>query len=219
MNDIQIANLMVKVADAIAAKDSKYGLDEPTEEIDLNDLGKDVPPSKDQRDVAFDTSKSGGFMRKMAITPRVAKQIANPGDKILDFGAGSGIPYTKEYRALGLDVRAYDFGKGWDAGLSPDEVDTDPFHGEYDLVFASSVLNVSSNRSMLEDTLNDIRRAIKPGGHAVFNYPKEPRKWKTSKFPKGVPAKVVKLIITGVFGHYPVLIWGDKESPVWMVGV
>lgn len=214
----RLADLLDTTARRIVLSAGSAGDSDPDALVSLDDVGDDLPVTEDPRDIAFRTSKSGGFMRRGALTPRVVENVADPSDKILDFGAGAGTPYTLQLRQDGLDVKAYDFGASWTTGLDPTTVDTDPFHQSYDLTFASNVINVSSSRAMLIDTLEQIRSTIKPGGTAIFNYPKEPRKWRTSAFPKGVPAKYVRLLVEQVFGHFPVLLWGSKSEPVWQVG-
>jgi SAM-dependent methyltransferase len=204
MNDNQIASILLKAANLLeAAGKPQYSLD---------DLGNDLPVG-DAEKVAFDTSKRGGMVDAAAVVPRIVMGLAGPEDKILDFGAGLRITQTKLLRDHGLDVTAYDFPKFMD----PNVHDIDALSRQYDIVFASNVLNVSSSKEMLLQTLRLINGAVKPGGIAVFNYPAEPRKWKTDKYPRGIPAQIVALLVKQVFGHDPTVVHGSNSVPVWRV--
>jgi hypothetical protein len=104
--------------------------------------------------------------------PRVVGEMAKPGMTILDFGAGKEAIHVHMLRAKGLDVTAYDFGANVRLGLH----DPDALSRQYDLVYASNVLNVQSSLEMLHGTVAQIAGATKDEGHVVVNLPREPRK-------------------------------------------
>ena len=124
---------------------------------------------------------------------------------ILDFGSGPAAVQTLALRDAGFkNVSAYDFGVNTRDGIQ----DPDAINKKYDVVFASNVLNVSSDEEMLRETLRDIKKAAK--NEIVFNYPSSPRK-------SGLNAQEVKDIIIDEYGVEPELVSGTKSAPVWKV--
>lgn len=124
---------------------------------------------------------------------------------ILDFGSGPAAVQTLALRDAGFkNVSAYDFGVNTRDGIQ----DPDALNKKYDVVFASNVLNVSSDEEMLRETLRDIKKAAK--NEIVFNYPSSPRK-------SGLNAQEVKDIIIDEYEVEPELVSGTKSAPVWKV--
>lgn len=124
---------------------------------------------------------------------------------ILDFGSGPAAVQTLALRDAGFkNVSAYDFGVNTRDGIQ----DPDALNKKYDVVFASNVLNVSSDEEMLRETLRDIKKAAK--NEIVFNYPSSPRK-------SGLNAQEVRDIIIDEYGVEPELVSGTKSAPVWKV--
>lgn len=124
---------------------------------------------------------------------------------ILDFGSGPAAVQTLALRDAGFkNVSAYDFGVNTRDGIQ----DPDALNKKYDVVFASNVLNVSSDEEMLRETLRDIKKAAK--NEIVFNYPSSPRK-------SGLNAQEVRDIIIDEYGVEPELVSGTKSVPVWKV--
>lgn len=124
---------------------------------------------------------------------------------ILDFGSGPAAVQTLALRDAGFkNVSAYDFGVNTRDGIQ----DPDALNKKYDVVFASNVLNVSSDEEMLRETLKDIKKAAK--NEIVFNYPSSPRK-------SGLNAQEVRDIIIDEYGVEPELVSGTKSAPVWKV--
>ena len=124
---------------------------------------------------------------------------------ILDFGSGPAAVQTLALRDAGFkNVSAYDFGVNTRDGIQ----DPDALNKKYDVVFASNVLNVSSDEEMLRETLRDIKKAAK--NEIIFNYPSSPRK-------SGLNAQEVKDIIIDEYGVEPELVSGTKSAPVWKV--
>lgn len=124
---------------------------------------------------------------------------------ILDFGSGPAAVQTLALRDAGFkNVSAYDFGVNTRDGIQ----DPDALNKKYDVVFASNVLNVSSDEEMLRETLRDIKKAAK--NEIVFNYPSSPRK-------SGLNAQEVRDIIIDEYGVEPELVSGTKSVPVWKI--
>lgn len=122
--------------------------------------------------VANATSRSGGAIGKGALVPKLARRMASKQDRILDFGAGKTAQHTQQLRQAGYNVTAHDFGDNSQPGIH----DPNALKREYDLVFASNVLNVQSSPEMLNKTLGQIAGATKPGKAAIANFPASPRK-------------------------------------------
>lgn len=142
-----------------------------------------------------------------AIVPKYVAATTDKDASILDFGAGSAAIHTIELMNQGFtNVTAYDFGNNVVEGIH----DPHALANEYQTVFASNVLNVSSNEEMLRDTLADIWGCVKPGGRAVFNYPSSPRKG-------GFTTQEVADIIQDVTGKVPEKCGGTNSAPIWEV--
>jgi SAM-dependent methyltransferase len=106
-----------------------------------------------------------------AVVPRVVAGAARPGDRILDYGAGTAAVHARELAARGLDVTAYDIGGNFDPAVH----DPRALSRTYDLVYASNVINVQPDAFRLELLLDAVAAVLRPGGRFVANYP-EPRK-------------------------------------------
>lgn len=124
---------------------------------------------------------------------------------ILDFGAGKDAVQTQALKQNGFEnVTAYDFGVNVKNGVH----DPNALNKKYDVVFASNVLNVSSDEEMLRETLRDINKAA--AKTIIFNYPSSPRK-------AGLSTKEVEDIIVDEYGIKPTVVVGPKSSPVWRI--
>ena len=80
---------------------------------------------------------------------------------------------------------------------------------QYDIVFASNVLNVQSSLQMLFETLNQIKQAMNNNGEFICNYPQSPRKMDL----KGTD---IEEILFSMFGFIE-RVGGTKSAPVWKV--
>ena len=132
-----------------------------------------IPESYTQKQmrVANQTSRNSGAIGKKAITPAYVKTITGKKHKILDFGSGRDAAHTKALRKTGRNVTAHEFGANVNKNHNPKALKK-----KYDTVFASNVLNTSSSRKMLSDTLDQMHSAVAPGGALVANLPLSPRK-------------------------------------------
>ncbi len=129
--------------------------------------------TQEEMQMANKTSRHGGFSMN-AVTPKYIASIAKVSDSILDFGAGKDAVHTKFLQETHhLNVVAHEFG----ANLNENH-DSTALNNDYDIVFASNVINVQTSMTMLNTTLTQIFGASK--GIVVFNYPKTPRKLELS---------------------------------------
>ncbi len=141
----------------------------------------------DELEIANRTSRSQGAVGAKALVPRIVRDWIQPTDRVLDFGAGKDAAHAQRLKAEGYDVTAHEFGKNQQAGLhDPNALQ----NGPYDVAYASNVLNVQSNVKMLTRTLMQIRRALKPGGIFIANFPKQPRKMGRDFTPADMTAKI-----------------------------
>lgn len=126
--------------------------------------------SDEEISIANATCRDSGAVGKNAIVPRFVADMAEPGDSILDFGAGPKAIHATALRNKGFSVDSIDFG----SNLNPEVHNLKCFEIKYDIVFASNVLNVQSNLKMLKKTLLNISEMC--ADRFVFNYPPSPRK-------------------------------------------
>ncbi|NLB54711.1 MAG: class I SAM-dependent methyltransferase [Lentisphaerae bacterium] len=106
------------------------------------------------------------------VVPKNLPFFAKKTDKILDFGAGFHGRHTLWLRQQGFDVTAYDCGINVQPGLH----DSDALNRQYDIVFASNVLNVQPTVPHLIRVLDQTFGLIKSGGIFFCNFPSTPRK-------------------------------------------
>lgn len=161
--------------------------------------------------IANSTSRTNGASAVNSdgtIRSVVGRYVMNNIDKnasILDFGAGKDAVQTKALRDSGFeDITAYDFGVNVKDGIH----DPKALDKKYDVVFASNVLNVSTDEEMLRETLKDIMKAAK--STIIFNYPGSPRK-------AGLTTDEVADIIEDEYGIKPQVAVGPKSTPVWRI--
>lgn len=162
--------------------------------------------------IANATSRSSGASVRnkdgslRAVVPKYVESIARKEDKILDYGAGKGAVHTLYLRENGFDCTAYDFGD------NVTEVhDKDALTKEYDIVYASNVLNVCSSHTMLVNVIKEIYNAIKENGIAIMNYPDNPRKANFTEHD-------IRCAIAYVFASTEIeRVGGTKSAPVWKI--
>jgi hypothetical protein len=126
----------------------------------------------------------------------------NKNAKVLDYGAGKAALHTQFLRDKGYSVDAHEFGNNVVPGLH----EPGALNKQYDVVFASNVLNVQSSLQMLQKTLDQIAAATSDQGCAIVNYPLDPRYG-------GFPAKVVKAELESRFQTVEIL--EKKLGPVF----
>lgn len=162
------------------------------------------PMSPESIRIANKTSRSGGAVSAKAIVPRYVASIACPSLAILDFGAGKDAVHTKRLRSRGLNVTAHDFGGNFHEGTH----DGKALLKQYDIVFASNVINTLDNGDALWETFYSLWQAVRPGGRLVMNYPESPRKLDASP-------NMIKLLFAIVTGHTLTKVGGTKRAPIW----
>ena len=145
-------------------------------------------PSDDELNIARKTSrtqryspdkiKGRGFGE--AVVPSFAIELANKNDTILDFGAGKHPYYVLKYRDLGYNIYGWDLPESmsfWEQEYPNEDIKPKGLNHQFDLVYASNVLNVAPNENFLRNlTLNYILKALKSNGTFIGNFPLNPRK-------------------------------------------
>lgn len=139
-----------------------------------------------------------------AVVPLFIEKNINKNKTILDFGAGKGATSTKYLLGKGFEVTAYDL---W-CGDGDELLDKYALNRQYDIVFASNVLNVQSSRKMLLETLNQIKSALNGNGEFICNYPVSPRKME-------MDSSEIEEILISVFPNVT-RVGGTKKAPIWM---
>lgn len=168
----------------------------------------DISPEEIMR--ANKSSRSSGAVGPKAITPRMVlqyiKDTGNEDIKILDFGSGKDAKHTYALRELGLDVTAHDFS----ANIRDEHHDPNALDREYDIIFASNVLNVQGSESMMRRTIEDILKTMTNDSVFIANFPGSPRYgFQTAKEAKDVLEDYFDLVVIhGSDG-------GRTSSPVW----
>lgn len=127
--------------------------------------------NKDYIKKANKSARSKGAIGKTSVVVKKLIDLKIPKDfKILDYGSGPDMVFTKELREKGYDVDAFDFGENFRDGMV-EKVQKN----YYDFIFASNVLNVWSDILMFSKRLNEIKNGLKKGGEFLANYPAKPR--------------------------------------------
>lgn len=160
--------------------------------------------------IAKATSRSAGASaikdgKIRAIVPLWVEQNIDKNKIILDFGTGKGATSTKYLLSKGFDVTAYDL---W-IGNGDELLDKFALNRQYDVVFASNVLNVQSSQSMLLETLTQIKNSIKDNGEFICNYPQSPRKMV-------ITTADIEEILCSTFSSVK-RVGGTKSAPIWKV--
>ena len=155
--------------------------------------------------IATRTARGAGVVGATAVVPRWVEGNVPKSKKVLDFGSGPPARHTMSLREKGYtDVTAHEFGDNVQEGVH----DPKALSKEYDVVFASNVLNVQSSEAMLKRTLKQIRDSVEKGGLAVFNYPASPRK-------AGLKVASVAGVIAEVFPGAVERVSQGSEAPMW----
>ena len=166
----------------------------------LKDINESFSP--EEMDVATATSRTVGAVGPRAVVPRAVRQFAKKKHSILDFGAGRYAAHAQMLSDEGYKVTAYDFGSNVTELHDPNAL-----HKQYDIVYASNVLNVQSSVDMLERTVAQIANSVKSGGIFIGNLPGAPRK------SPDVNADVLSEVLSKYFSNVE-RISGTKTVPV-----
>jgi len=118
------------------------------------------------------TSKNPGAVSNNAIVPRFVIKYVNKNDSILDYGAGRYPLHALRLKEKGYNVKSHDFGRNFNSELH----DGGALNLQYDVIYASNVLNVQSSEEMLISTIEQIIGLMKENSIFIANYPQTPRK-------------------------------------------
>jgi len=100
--------------------------------------------------------------------PKIVESIAKKTDKILDYGAGKDAFGTKYLREKGFNVTAHEIGANRVDGVH----DPKALNTRYDIVFASSVLNIQPEYTNILDIVLEVQALMVRGGKFICNLPK-----------------------------------------------
>jgi SAM-dependent methyltransferase len=117
------------------------------------------------------TCRTHGAIGARALVPQIVLQYADKKDTILDYGSGKHAVHAKSLGTRGYNITAHDFGDNFVKGTH----NPNALKHKYDMVYASNVMNVQTSQKMLDKTLDEIYRVLKPGGTFLCNYPQSPR--------------------------------------------
>jgi len=143
---------------------------------------------------------------KETVVSKAVREFIDKEDFILDFGAGKMANQARILKDEGYNVVAYDFGLNAIDGLH----DKNALRYKYDVVYASNVLNVQSSSEMMNTTLDQISKVLKPNGIFVANYTKTPRYMDMNA------NDLVNQYLSKYFSTVK-KVGGGSSDPVWMM--
>lgn len=147
------------------------------------------------------TARVAGAVGERAKVPRIVARLARKGlDCILDYGCGRDAMHVKSLLAEGFVVHGVDIGEN--------EQEEQPLGcGEYEVVYASNVLNVQPSLAGVRHVLEELRAFATHNGMVVVNYPQSPRK--AALHPAAIPTEIRR-----VFSNH--LNVGTAANPIWI---
>jgi len=153
------------------------------------------------------TSRNSLAVGAKAITPIKVRQyaglIGKANTTILDFGAGKAAAHTRAMLDDGFDCTAYEFGQNYNDDLHFKNA----LRYEYDIVFASNVLNVQTSTSMARKTIQQCYTATAHNGTFFANYPISPRKsFRTIVETEALLLEQFKIVVR---------VGGSATAPLW----
>jgi hypothetical protein len=150
------------------------------------------------------TARSKGCVGKNAVVPAMIahtlRRLALDGHNlrgrhILDYGSGKVPRHAMDITAkTGVKIDAYDIGTNFVEG-----VHVKPKARQYDLIYASNVINVLPSKGATVDALREMKSFCSKVGVIVFNYPKKPRH---AGLDIDDIAKLVFIVFDGYRVHY-----------------
>ena len=164
--------------------------------------------TEQEMQIANATSRSRGAVGMNAIVPRHVRGYLNnycqkEKTMILDFGAGKEAIHAQALLHEGWMVTAYEFGKNVDPRYHNELA----LMQEYDIVYASNVLNVQVNFAMARKTIDLIHSVLKEDGIFFANYPASPRK-------SDITTGEMVQLLSEKFSRI-VRIDGSRHAPLW----
>ena len=122
----------------------------------------------------------------------------------LDYGAGKKATQTRKLIEAGYDVTAYDMG-----GNVTELHDTDALNKQYDVVFASNVLNVQFTMEGIKQMLSEMNNCAKK--YIIFNYPSSPRKFRDHPINNKEMKEIIENILGVTFKVHPNTIFVHQK--------
>jgi len=169
-------------------------------------------PTQEQITVANKTSRHSPAVGAKALTPKMVRTYVDnnrgkEGTSILDFGAGRTAMHAQAMVADGYMVLAHEFGDNVDPKVHCQLA----LCNKYNVVYASNVLNVQSDKAMLVETIKQVKKCMKWDSVFFANYPLDPRK-------SGLTTQEVHDILSE---HFSNVMWveGKKNAPVWLMEI
>ncbi len=160
-------------------------------------------------ETANSTSRAKGFIGRNALVPRVVNvMLENYGNKdtmLLDFGAGKEALHARALQEQGWACTAYEFGANVDARYHNDLA----LMQQYDIVYASNVLNVQTCFAMARHTISQLFEVVKEDGILVANYPNSPRK-------SDIKTKEMEQLLQERFDRIE-RVAGTGSAPCWVI--
>lgn len=165
--------------------------------------------TEQEMQIANATSRSRGAVGTNAIVPRHVRgylqdHCQKEKTMILDFGAGKEAIHAQALLREGWMVTAYEFGKNVDPRYHNELA----LMQEYDIVYASNVLNVQVSFAMARKTIDLIHSVLKEDGIFFANYPTSPRKG-------GITTGDMVQLLSEKFSRI-VRIDGSRHAPLWV---
>ena len=161
--------------------------------------------------IANKTSRNSAAIGMNAITPRFVKQyideVRGLDDEflMLDFGAGKSAAHAQKFVEGGYPCLAYEFGENVDPRVHCELA----LLNQYDIVYASNVLNVQSSVPMLMETLDTVKSVMAEFGVFFANYPNNPRKMP-------ITTGEMRDLLLKKFDSV-IRVAGTKNAPVWLI--
>jgi len=160
-------------------------------------------------EVSNKTSRANGAGGKNAIVPRYVREYLElfydkEDTMVLDFGAGKAAAHAQAMLDDGWMVTAYEFGDNIDPRVHNELA----LMQQYDIVYASNVLNVQSGHDMAYTTIKQIADVVKENGVFFANFPASPRK-------STINARGMEILLLEQFGAV-YCVGGTASAPLWM---
>lgn len=118
------------------------------------------------------TARKSGAVGSKPVVLDAVRKIADKYSAILDYGAGSTARQAEMLRGEGYArVSTWEIGENFVDGVH----DPDALGRQYDIVYASNVLNVQPTFDWLEHTMSELAGLVSKDGYLIVNYPQSPR--------------------------------------------
>ena len=164
--------------------------------------------TQEEKERLVKTARGKGAVGKNALVPKYVYQYGNRNCNILDYGCGYHGLHVKTLYDAGYNVFGYDF------EASPTIAHRRVYNPEiynWDIVYASNVLNVQPSIEHLANTIRELSILSEHRGYfyplVIVNYPKSPRKCRCS----------VKALENLFLLYFKTLTILDKKNHVYLL--